>query len=304
MIRGTLKSMVAMLAASAAMATAAQAGGFDRSGVNVDMLFSDKRIDTELSATYVSPQRTINNVTRGSNEAVQAAIAQQLAPVVGVYGRGSRDIRDEVRGQIADDDWQRVHFLGNIPYPQFLGLIQLSTVHIYLTYPFVLSWSLLEAMSAGCAIVASDTAPVREVIQDGITGKLVEFFDPVSLAGEVCALLDLPERRAQLGARARQFIQEHYDLRSVCLPRQAAWVGEVAARSRKLANRQAQNKSASTVQVDGVNYDAGLLSEAARSHLASVKVCDDKIQQIQRDMDITWTARNAFAHALRKSLPE
>lgn len=86
MIRGTLKSMVALLAASAAMATTAQAGGFDRGGVNVDLLFSDKRIDTELSATYVSPQRKIKNVTRGSNEATQAAIAQQLAPVVGAAG--------------------------------------------------------------------------------------------------------------------------------------------------------------------------------------------------------------------------
>ncbi|MEQ8479062.1 MAG: outer membrane protein transport protein [Hoeflea sp.] len=86
MIRGTLKSMVAVLAASAALATAAQAGGFDRGGVNIDLLFSDKRIDTELSATYVSPQRTINNVTRGTNEATQAAVAQALAPVVGAAG--------------------------------------------------------------------------------------------------------------------------------------------------------------------------------------------------------------------------
>ena len=66
---------------------------------------------------------------------------------------------DEVRGQVADADWARVHFLGQLPYAQYVALLQVSAVHVYLTYPFVLGWSLLEAMSAGCAIVASDTAP-------------------------------------------------------------------------------------------------------------------------------------------------
>ena len=68
---------------------------------------------------------------------------------------------EEVRPRIPDAHWARVHFLGNLPYGQFVPLLQLSTAHVYLSYPFVLSWSLLEAMSAGCAIVASDTAQVR-----------------------------------------------------------------------------------------------------------------------------------------------
>ncbi|MFN3919467.1 MAG: glycosyltransferase, partial [Methylohalobius sp.] len=85
----------------------------------------------------------------------------------------------EVRPKIPEAHWQRVHFLGLIPYPAFVALLQLSSVHVYLTYPFVLSWSLLEAMSVGCAIAASDTPPVREAIHHGETGRLVGFFDPV-----------------------------------------------------------------------------------------------------------------------------
>lgn len=130
----------------------------------------------------------------------------------------------EVRGQIPDADWARVHFLGNLAYADFIALLQLSTVHVYLTYPFVLSWSLLEAMSAGCAIVASDTQPLHEAIRHGDTGRLVGFFDVGGLAREVCELLaDAPER-ARLGARARAFARETYDLETVCLPRQLEWV--------------------------------------------------------------------------------
>ena len=131
---------------------------------------------------------------------------------------------DEVRGQVADADWARVHFLGRLPYAQYVALLQVSAVHVYLTYPFVLGWSLLEAMSAGCAIVASDTAPVREAIADGDTGCLVDFFDVQALAGTVCGLLDDAGARAVLGARARAFAQAQYDLQRVCLPQQLAWV--------------------------------------------------------------------------------
>ena len=87
----------------------------------------------------------------------------------------------EVRGDISDADWARVHFLGRVPYGRFLSLLQISRAHIYLTYPFVLSWSLMEAMSAGAAILASDTAPVREVMPNGETGVLVDFFDQDAL---------------------------------------------------------------------------------------------------------------------------
>ncbi|WP_126147996.1 glycosyltransferase family 4 protein [Synechococcus elongatus] len=131
--------------------------------------------------------------------------------------------------EVADHlDLSRVHFVGKIPYNAFLSLLQVSSVHVYLTYPFVLSWSLIEAMSCGCAIVASDTAPVREVISDGETGRLVNFFDPAGLAATVSELLASPSARAKLGKKARLFAQNHYDLQRVCLPQQMQWVRSLA----------------------------------------------------------------------------
>ena len=134
----------------------------------------------------------------------------------------------EVRSRISDDDWGRVHFLGNIPYQYFIPLLQLSTVHVYLTYPFVLSWSLLEAMSTGCAIVASDTQPLHEAIRHDETGRIVNFFDVPGLTSAVCALLEDTAARQRLGQAARQFAQQNYDLQAVCLPRQIAWVEGLA----------------------------------------------------------------------------
>ena len=150
-------------------------------------------------------------------------------PDAAKYGAAKwRDIfANEVRGQISDADWQRVHFLGQVPYHFFIPLLQLSTVHVYLTYPFVLSWSLLEAMSAGCAIVASDTEPLREAIVHNETGMLVNFFDPAALAQSVCELLNNPEERTRLSANARVFAQANYDLQTVCLPKQLEWVAQL-----------------------------------------------------------------------------
>lgn len=140
-------------------------------------------------------------------------------------GRKWKDIfAEEVRPQMTDAEWSRVHFLGHVPYELFIPLLQLSSVHVYLTYPFVLSWSLLEAMSAGCAIVASRTAPLLEAIEHDVTGRLVDFFDVDGLARQVCALLADAPARQRLGAAARGFAQVHYDLDAVCLPQQLRWV--------------------------------------------------------------------------------
>jgi len=136
---------------------------------------------------------------------------------------------DEVREQIPDADWARVHFLGRIPYDRFLRLLQVSRVHVYLSYPFVLSWSLMEAMSCGAAIVAGDTAPVREVVTDDETGRLVDFFDREALVDAVCRLLEDEAARKRLGQAARDLIRTRYDLHTICLPRQVDWVGQVAA---------------------------------------------------------------------------
>ena len=136
---------------------------------------------------------------------------------------------DEVRGRIPDADWSRVHFLGRIPYDRFVTLLQVSRVHLYLTYPFVLSWSLFEAMSVGAAIVASDTAPVREAVRDGDTGFLVDFFDGRALVDRACALLDDPDLRQRFGQAARSHVRQNHDLRSICLPQQLDWIERLAA---------------------------------------------------------------------------
>ena len=132
---------------------------------------------------------------------------------------------DEVRDQI---DTTRVHFVGKLVYRDFVQMLQLSRVHVYLTYPFVLSWSLLESMSVGAAIVASNTAPVREVIADNKTGLLTDFFDQQGLVDRVCDLLDSPEHAAGLGKAARELAVSRYDLKSICLPAQLRWVGQLA----------------------------------------------------------------------------
>lgn len=134
----------------------------------------------------------------------------------------------EVRPQLREDQWQRLHFVGKLEYEHYLGLMQVSRVHVYLTYPFVLSWSLLEAMSAGAAIVASDTPPVVEAIEHGRHGLLFPFFDRQALVERCCELLDDPEQRRQLGQAARNRVLEKYDLHRVCLPAQLRWIQELS----------------------------------------------------------------------------
>jgi glycosyltransferase involved in cell wall biosynthesis len=127
---------------------------------------------------------------------------------------------DEVGPQISPADARRVHFLGRLERAAFTRVLQLSRVHIYLTYPFVLSWSLIEAMSIGCSIVASDTAPVREVLADGHNALLVDFFDAQALVRRVEELLDDWAQAQRLSAQARRSAMEWFDLTRVCLPRQ------------------------------------------------------------------------------------
>ncbi|MBB4155135.1 glycosyltransferase involved in cell wall biosynthesis [Sphingomonas jinjuensis] len=128
-------------------------------------------------------------------------------------------------------DTSRILFVGALGYSMFLNVLRMSTLHVYLTYPFVLSWSLMEAMATGCAILGSDTAPVREFISDGKTGRLVDFFDHAGLADRAVELLGDPAQRARLGAAARARVIERADLHSVVLPRQLAWVDALLAAS-------------------------------------------------------------------------
>src|ERR671932_2217911 len=120
-------------------------------------------------------------------------------------------------------DLSRVHFTGLLPYPQYLQVLQASSVHVYLTRPFVLSWSMLEALASGCLVVASRTPPVMEAIQDGVNGLLVDFFSPQEIADRIEEVLNHPTRMAQIRAEARKTIQERYDLAQL-LPQHLHWI--------------------------------------------------------------------------------
>ncbi|MCF8108651.1 MAG: glycosyltransferase [Desulfohalobiaceae bacterium] len=124
-------------------------------------------------------------------------------------------------------DPERVHFVGTLPYGQYKQVLQASSVHVYLTRPFVLSWSLLEAMACGCVVVGSDTEPVREVIQDGQNGFLTDFFSPKKIAERVAGVLEYPSFMAPIRRQARQTILEKYSLKGL-LPKQIHSIQTIA----------------------------------------------------------------------------
>ena len=141
---------------------------------------------------------------------------RSYSPVPGSGKTWRQIMLDEVGAQL---DLSRVHFVGKVPYPVFVDLMRASRVHAYLTYPFVLSWSLLEAMSAGAFVIGSRTPPVEEVIKDGVNGRLVDFFD---VGGWSAALIDAlanPQQAEAMRAEARRTVVENYDLQTNCLPR-------------------------------------------------------------------------------------
>lgn len=123
---------------------------------------------------------------------------------------------------------ERMHFLGTLPYARLIELFQVSAAHLYLTYPFVLSWSMLEAMACGAALVASDTMPVREVVADGSNGLLADFHAPRMVADQLLRLLDAPDRNAAMRQAARQTVADRFDLTNI-LPLQMQLVRELAA---------------------------------------------------------------------------
>ena len=126
---------------------------------------------------------------------------------------------------------ERVHFLGRLPYADYLRVLQVSACHVYLTYPFVLSWSCLEAMSAARVVVGSRTGPVEEVITHGRNGLLVDFFDTDALARQVVQVLADPPGHAHLGRHARESVVSRYDLTTVCLPAQLQLIESLIAPS-------------------------------------------------------------------------
>ncbi len=131
------------------------------------------------------------------------------------------EIKDKV-------DWSKVYFTGRVPYNQFVRILQLSSVHVYLTYPFVLSWSMIEAMSCGCLVIGSKTPPVEEVIQHEINGLLVDFFNPEEIALAVNMVLNHPDRMHKIREKARETVINKYDLKTICLPAHIKLINDLA----------------------------------------------------------------------------
>ena len=159
---------------------------------------------------------------------VLAARPQAQVVIVGgnevSYGQPPKDggswkeiFLNEVRDRL---DLSRVHFVGRVPYDRLVDLIHVSRVHAYLTYPFVLSWSMVETLAAGTLVIGSNTPPVAEVIQDGVNGRLVDFFDVKGWSAALADALARPEAYLDMRETARKTARERYDLRTVCLPRQ------------------------------------------------------------------------------------
>ncbi|MDO9501196.1 MAG: glycosyltransferase family 4 protein [Falsiroseomonas sp.] len=149
------------------------------------------------------------------------------------YGRkpeGAENWKAKLLAEMGDRlDLSRIHFTGRVAHDALHDLFRVTRAHVYLTYPFVLSWSMLEAMACGALVVGSDTPPVTEVVQHGRNGLLVPFFEPERLAQTVLQVLAAPEHHAGLAAQGRADIIARYDLRTHCLPRQLDMVEKLAA---------------------------------------------------------------------------
>jgi glycosyltransferase involved in cell wall biosynthesis len=129
---------------------------------------------------------------------------------------------------VGEAERARLHFTGPLPQSALRDLFRRSTVHVYLTIPYVLSWSILEAMASGCLLVAADTAPVREVARHGVEALLVDFREPAALAERILEALQDKAGGAALRRRARVRIERDYSLRRL-LPRHLDLVHGAAA---------------------------------------------------------------------------
>ncbi len=138
------------------------------------------------------------------------------------YGRKSEHPKG-LRGEMEEEvghliDWDRVHFLGRVPYNVYTQVVQLSRCHLALTMPFVMSWSLLETMAMEATVISTDVASVREAMTHNETGLLVDFFDHEALADQAIDVLANPEKYTHIGPAARKHVVENYDFLTRCLP--------------------------------------------------------------------------------------
>jgi glycosyltransferase involved in cell wall biosynthesis len=186
-------------------------------------------------ARHLEPYRGFPTMMRAIPEilarrpAAQIVIAGSDGVAYGCDPAGGRSWRERMLEEVAFDR-HRVHFVGKLPYDSYIKLLQVSSAHVYLTVPFVLSWSVMEAMSAGCVIVGSATPPVAEVIEDESNGFLVDFFSPSDLARRVAAALDSRAGLEPMRQAARRTIVERYEA-GICLRRQTRILADLVAQA-------------------------------------------------------------------------
>lgn len=201
-------------------------------GIDTDLLQPDPTVRMTMPngqvlqagdpvVTYVGrnlePYRGFHSFMRAL-ERIQKDHANCHAVIVGgdgvSYGQhpiNASNWRERMLREVSLDP-ARTHFLGKVPYNTYRKVLQISAAHVYLTYPFVLSWSMLEAMSTGCLIIGSNTAPVSEVIRDGENGLLVDFFTLGDIADCILRALTAGDSMRRLRDQARKDIGEFYSL--------------------------------------------------------------------------------------------
>jgi glycosyltransferase involved in cell wall biosynthesis len=126
-----------------------------------------------------------------------------------------------------DIDESRVHFIGLVPYDQYIKMLQITSAHVYLTYPFVLSWSLMDAMACAAPIVASNTPPVLEVMQDNYSGLLFDFYNIDQQVEKIEYALDNKDKMKEIRDNARKTMLEKYALKDL-LPQHIEYIKQLA----------------------------------------------------------------------------
>lgn len=175
--------------------------------------------------------RTLPEILRRHKDAHILIVGNDQTVNYGKMPLNAKNWRTQLMAELGKQlDLSRIHFLGNIPYTQFINVLQVSAAHLYLTYPFVLSWSMLEAMSCGCVVVASDTDPVKEIITHQENGLLVNFFNIEEIVDRMDHILSNPTSYQTIKHHARQTIIQHYDLKRVCLPAHVKFIDEIIER--------------------------------------------------------------------------
>ena len=186
------------------------------------------------SVRNLEPYRGFPNFIRALPRLLELRPNAQVLVVGGhevSYGRSApngKSWREHMLEEVPLDP-ARVHFLGKLPYARYREVLQISSAHIYLTRPFVLSWSCIEAMSVGCLVVGSATPPVQEVIEDGVNGFLVDFHSPDAIARKTAEAVAAGASLDAMRQRARETVLDRYAL-SKCLPRQIKLVKDLAGR--------------------------------------------------------------------------